>query len=115
MSRTLLALALVTAAVLHAPLAGAAVLTVDAPIVAVKPIFKVAEPICDVPRPPRSAGLVAALRWDVKGRCRAPDVEDAQDEPTGYRVEYEWDGRRLSTDVRDKPLGKTLPLKLRIN
>jgi len=98
--------------VLHAPLTRAGVLTVDAPIVAVRPIFKGAEPICDVPPPARSEGLVAALRWDLKERCR---TTGAQDELSGYRVEYEWDGRRFTTDVRDKPAGDTLPLKLRIN
>jgi len=107
-----LALASLAVFVLHSPMARAGVLTVDAPIVAVRPIFKVAEPICDVPRPPRSAGLVAALRWDLKERCRASGV---QDELNGYRVEYEWDGRRFTTDVADKPVGDTLPLKLSIN
>lgn len=111
------ALVLISVAIggLHVPMARAGVLTVDAPIVAVRPIFKVAEPICDVPPPPRSAGLVAALRWDLEERCRAPSAKGAQDELTGYRVEYEWDGRRFTTQVRDKPVGDTLPLRLRIN
>ena len=107
-----LVVASVAAGLLHAPMARAGVLTVDAPIVAVRPIFNVAEPICDVPPPPRSAGLVAALRWDLLERCRASGVED---ELSGYSVEYEWDGRRFTTEVRDKPVGETLPLRLRIN
>ena len=97
---------------LQLPMAHAAVINVDAPIVAVSPILKVAEPICDVPAPPRSAGLVAALRWDLEQRCRANETED---ELNGYHVEYEWDGRRFSTQVSEKPEGNTLPIRLRIN
>jgi len=98
--------------VLLAPDARATVINVGAPIVGVSPIFKSAEPICDVPAPPRSAGLVAALRWDLEQRCRA---NDAEDELRGYQIDYEWDGRRFSTRVRDKPNGNTLPIRLRIN
>ena len=87
------------------------VLKVDAPIVAVVPLTEAAPPICDVPPPARSAGLVAMLKWDLEARCRdnpAPAVV------RGYQVDYEWDGRRFSTQMDAEPAGDTLPLQLKI-
>ena len=85
---------------------------VDAPILDVQPIVEPAVLVCDGKAPPRSAGLAATLRWDLHERCRATNTESTV---SGYRVEYQWDGRRFSTTMRDKPLGKTLPLELQIN
>lgn len=87
-------------------------LRVTAPIVGVEPITQGGAPVCDVAPPERQAGLAAALRWDLYGRCRP-----AEDEPqvTGYLVTYEWDGRRFETVLADAPTGDTLPLDLELD
>ena len=96
----------------HGSATNRSLIRVDAPILDVQPITAPAALVCDVKAPPRSAGLAARLRWDLRERCRATDANSTV---TGYGVDNEWDGRRFSTQLRNKPLGKTLPLELQIN
>ncbi len=94
------------------PYASAQELRVSAPVLSVEPITAEAQPICDVAAPEYNAGLAAALRWDLRGRCRevkGPPVV------TGYAVEYEWDGRRFTTVMPAPPKGDRLALRLRID
>ncbi len=97
---------------LGANLVHAKELRVSAPVISVTPVTEAAPPVCDVAAPQRSAGLAAALRWDLRGRCRA---SDAASEVTGYSVVYEWDGRRFDTILSEPPQGDSLPLRLEID
>ena len=90
----------------------ASTLRVEAPIVSIEPVHQDGPPVCDLPAPPRSQGLVAALKWDLQGRCRESDNVAVV---SGYLVTYEWDGKRLTTLTKARPVGETLPLRLEIN
>lgn len=94
------------------PFASAQELRVSAPVVSVKPITAEPDPICDVEAPGRGAGLAAALRWDLRGRCRDSDAPPVV---TGYAVEYEWDGRRFTALMPTPPEGDRLALRLQID
>lgn len=94
------------------PPSGHQQLRVEAPIVGVHPITEGGAPVCDVGPPQRAAGLAATLRWDLYGRCRPAETKATV---TGYRVTYEWDGRRFDTVLAQRPEGDTLALQLRIN
>lgn len=87
-------------------------LRVNAPIVAVTQLTAAAPLVCDVEAPARAAGLAAALRWDLRGRCR-DSAEPVQ--VTGYSVVYEWDGRRFTTVLPEPPTGDSLALRLQID
>ena len=86
------------------------VMRVEAPVVGVEPIQGVQPAACDVPPPERSAGLVAMLRWDLRERCRSLGAATI----SGYRVYYEWDGRRFSTVLAEAPSAETIRLNLRV-
>lgn len=85
---------------------------VSAKVLSVTPETVSPRPICDVPPPERSAGLAAALRWDLRGRCRESDEPP---KVTGYAVVYEWDGQRFSTVLPSPPKGDRLALRLHID
>lgn len=94
------------------PFASAQELRVSAPVLSVEPITAEPQSICDVAAPERNAGLAAALRWDLRGRCRETEGPPVV---TGYAVEYEWDGRRFTTVMPTPPKGDRLALRLHID
>ena len=92
--------------------ASAQELRVSARVLSVEPIL--AEPglICDVKAPARETGLAAALRWDLRGRCRESGTPP---EVRGYAVVYQWDGRRFTTVTAEPPKDDRLALRIQIN
>lgn len=64
-----------------------------------------------IARPRRDAGLVALLAWDLAaGECRHNERREIIE---GYRVTYQWDGRRYHQTMTDDP-GKTLRVAIRV-
>lgn len=68
------------------------------------------------PKPPTSVGLSALLAWDLidrpqaEQRCQAALAQRIQ----GYRVTYEWNGRRFEDIFPTRP-GRHVPLTLQID
>lgn len=69
-----------------------------------------------VPKPPTSVGLSELLAWDLidrpqaEQRCQAALGQRVQ----GYRVTYEWNGRRFEDIFPTRP-GRHVPLTLQID
>ncbi|MGI9325356.1 MAG: hypothetical protein ACR2PZ_09075 [Pseudomonadales bacterium] len=69
-----------------------------------------------VPKPPSSVGLSELLSWDLinrpqaEQRCQAALAQRIQ----GYRVTYEWNGRRFEDVFPTRP-GRHVPLTLQID
>ncbi len=106
---------LLAAACLSAALhARASDITTRARVVDVEPVYaedaeaqRRAAQACLAERPDHSAGLIAALRWDLASSCAAPAGQ-----VSGYRVHYRWDGRTY-TVVLKKPPGDYLTIRIR--
>lgn len=86
-------------------------LRVSAPVIAAEPIYAAARSHCDVPAPPASQGLGAALQWDIKARCR---VESGGDRVVRWRVQYQWDRRTFTIETKEKPADH-IPIVLTLN
>ncbi len=60
---------------------------------------------CNQPKPRRDEGLSALLAWELASDCRATSIEHV----AGYKVRYEWAGKRFTTQRRTEP-GERIPL-----
>ena len=96
------------------PVLGAEFVT-EAEVVSVEPIVRYqtiarrAEHC--VTRPHRNAGLVAVLSWDLAaGECSRREQREIIE---GYRVTYQWDGRRYHQTMAEHP-GTTLPVAISV-
>jgi uncharacterized protein YcfJ len=89
-------------------IADADVLSVE-PIVRYQTVTRRAEHC--VARPQRDAGLVALLSWDLAaGECSRREQREIIE---GYRVTYQWDGRRYHQTMAEHP-GSTLRVAVRL-
>ncbi len=64
-----------------------------------------------IARPHHDAGLAALLAWDLAaGACAQREQQETVE---GYRVTYQWDGRRYHQTMAEHP-GTTLPVAIRV-
>ena len=89
----------------------AAVMEARADVLDVQPITSEGERRCDVPPPSTQLTLGERLAWDLQQRCR--DLGGGT--VLGYRVHYEWDGRRFTTVLDEPPEDGTLPIRLTVD
>ena len=88
----------------------------EADVVSVEPIVRhetiVRRAKHCVVRPHRDAGLVALLTWDLAvGACGHREQREIIE---GYRVTYQWDGRRYHQTMAHDP-GTTLRVAVRVH
>ena len=88
----------------------------DAEVVSVEPIvrYQTIERRAEhcVTRPHRNAGLVALISWDLAaGECARREQREIID---GYRVTYQWDGRRYHQTMAEHP-GATLRIAVQVH
>lgn len=91
-------------------------LLVEGPVLDVEPLLETRWHEARVgdctPARPTRPDPVALLAWDLRVDCRTE--RRAEEVTTGYRVVYEWEGRR-HTRVMDAPPGETVTLRVRLD
>lgn len=87
-----------------------------ADVVEVEPLYRTTARAarCHYPDRPQDPDLGAALRWDLGLAPLACTSPEASRELEGYRVTYEWNGRRFTELMGENP-GPSVPVRVRVH